>query len=206
MKKPLAIISLLCGAILIGASYNVPSEVSPAQMAAALAAWSLSFTGDVTGSGPSPVTLAMASSVNLPGAPTAATATLGTNTTQLATTAYVGAAVAAVAYTLPAATATTLGGMKGNLSLFDHTTSPVSVTIGAITVLGASVLPSISVTVTGVTAGDFVLASFNGTPPTGITLSGVQVTANNTVLVTPVATAALTLSSTSVPLNFAWMH
>lgn len=52
----------------------------------------------------------------LTGTPTAPTATAGTDTTQIATTAFVKAAVDAGAYTLPAATSTTLGGVKVSLS------------------------------------------------------------------------------------------
>ena len=110
------------------------------------------------------------------------------------------------AYTLPTATATTLGGIKSGLTFFNRTSSPISVTLGAISVLAAGVLPSVDVTVPGVSAGDFVLASYAATVPTGVTLSGVQATAANTVRVTPVATGALSASSQSVSLNFAWMH
>lgn len=110
------------------------------------------------------------------------------------------------AYTLPAATATTLGGIKSGLTLLNRTTSPVSVPIGGISVLAAGILPSVTVTVPGVVAGDFVLASYAGTPPTNITISGVQATAANTVLVTPAATAALSVGAQNLSLNFVWMR
>jgi hypothetical protein len=130
----------------------------------------------------------------------------GENSTLAASDAFVGAAVIAGTYTLPASTLTVLGGIKSNITLIGRTTSPVSVTMGSISVVGISVLPSVSVTVPGVSAGDFVLASFSGTPPTSVTIGGVQATAANTVQITPIATAALVAGSQSVPLNFVWMH
>lgn len=130
----------------------------------------------------------------------------GDATGLLASDAFVGAAVSAGAYTLPAATLTTLGGVKGNLSYFAKTASSINVTLGAISVLGISILPSVTVTVPGVTAGDFVLASFAGTVPTSITIGGVQATAANTVVITPIATAALVAGSQVVVMNFAFMH
>ena len=50
------------------------------------------------------------------GTPTAPTATTGTDTTQVATTAFVQQEITANAYTLPAATSSTLGGVKVSLS------------------------------------------------------------------------------------------
>jgi hypothetical protein len=50
------------------------------------------------------------------GTPTAPTASTGTDTTQVATTAFVQQEITANAYTLPAATSTTLGGVKVSLS------------------------------------------------------------------------------------------
>jgi hypothetical protein len=50
------------------------------------------------------------------GTPTAPTASTGTDTTQVATTAFVQQEITANAYTLPAATSTTLGGVKMSLS------------------------------------------------------------------------------------------
>lgn len=93
-----------------------------------------------------------------------------------------------------------------NLTLIQKTTSPISVPIAAISLLGAGILPSVSVTVPGVSAGDFVLTSFNGTPPTSITISAVQATVANTVLITPQATAALVVGTQNLSLNFVWMH
>jgi hypothetical protein len=56
-------------------------------------------------------TYAPLASPALTGTPTAPTATGGTNDTQIATTAFVVAAITAAAYTLPAATTSTLGGV-----------------------------------------------------------------------------------------------
>jgi hypothetical protein len=50
------------------------------------------------------------------GTPTAPTASTGTDTTQVATTAFVQQEITENAYTLPAATSTTLGGVKMSLS------------------------------------------------------------------------------------------
>ena len=50
------------------------------------------------------------------GTPTAPTASTGTDTTQVATTAFVQQEITENAYTLPAATSTTLGGVKVSLS------------------------------------------------------------------------------------------
>ena len=52
----------------------------------------------------------------LTGTPTAPTASAGTNTTQLATTAFTQQEITSNAYTLPAATSSTLGGVKVSLS------------------------------------------------------------------------------------------
>jgi len=52
----------------------------------------------------------------LTGTPTAPTATTGTDTTQVATTEFVQQEITANAYTLPAATSSTLGGVKVSLS------------------------------------------------------------------------------------------
>lgn len=91
---------------------------------------------------------------------------------------------------------------KSQATAHFKTATPVSVTIGALAVLGAGIASSTDVAVPGVLLGDFVLCSFVAAPPTNITISGCQVVAANTVRVTFAATAALTLSSTAVSLNF----
>jgi hypothetical protein len=59
---------------------------------------------------------AQKASMALTGTPTAPTATTGTDTTQIATTEFVQQEITANAYTLPAATSSTLGGVKVSLS------------------------------------------------------------------------------------------
>ena len=59
---------------------------------------------------------AQKASMALTGTPTAPTAATATNTTQIATTAFVQQEITANAYTLPAATGSTLGGVKMSLS------------------------------------------------------------------------------------------
>lgn len=140
------------------------------------------------------------------GALTVPTQAPGDTSNRTASDAFVAAAVAAGAYTLPADTLTVLGGIKGNVTLVARTSSTINVTIGAVSLLGAGVLPSISVTVSGVALGDNVSAAFSGAPPTGIAITSAQVTAANTVQITPVATTALVVSSQTVPVNFFYSH
>ena len=82
--------------------------------------------GDVAGAAP-------LASPALTGVPTAPTATGGTNSAQLATTAFVGAAVtAAGAYTLPAATASTLGGVRPDGMTIANSSGGISVVFGTV--------------------------------------------------------------------------
>ncbi len=109
-------------------------------------------------------------------------------------------------YVLPVATSTTIGGVTSGLTYFNRTTTPISVSLAAISLVQAGFLPSVTVTVPGVSKGDFVLASYAATPPANLTISGVQATAANTVVVTPVATAALNIATQNISFNFTWMH
>ena len=59
---------------------------------------------------------AQKASIALTGTPTAPTASTGTNTTQVATTAFTQQEITANAFTLPAASGSTLGGVKMSLS------------------------------------------------------------------------------------------
>ena len=66
----------------------------------------------------------------LPNGTTATTQTAGDNSTKLATTTYVATAVTNGAYTLPAATSSTLGGVKPDGSTLTNTSGALSVTYG----------------------------------------------------------------------------
>ena len=105
---------------------------------------------------------------------------------------------------LVAATLTSLGSIKANVTQIARTTNPVSASLPSISVLGLSLLPSVSVSVPGVQLGDFVQATFAAAPPTGLTITGAQATAAGTVLVTFQATQALTLAASTQSLNLAW--
>lgn len=64
------------------------------------------------------------------GTPTVPTASPGTNTTEAASTAFVQAAVTSATYTLPAATATVLGGVKPDDTTITNVSGAISVTYG----------------------------------------------------------------------------
>ncbi len=108
---------------------------------------------------------------------------------------------------LVAATLATLGSIKANVTLIQRTTTPISVNLPAISVLGLTALvATTTATVTGVQIGDAVQAVFSGVPPVGLIPTGAQVTAANTVLVTFSATQAVALAAGAQSLNFFWMR
>jgi len=77
----------------------------------------LNYTDGVTSAIQTQIdTKAPLASPALTGTPTAPTASTGTDTTQLATTAFTQQEITSNAYTLPAATSSTLGGVKVSLS------------------------------------------------------------------------------------------
>lgn len=78
---------------------------------------------DVSGAAP-------LASPTLTGTPAAPTAAGGTNTTQIATTAFVTAAISTGAYTLPTATTTVLGGVKPDNVTITNTAGAISVAYG----------------------------------------------------------------------------
>jgi hypothetical protein len=130
---------------------------------------SLTLKGNDTGAASVPVDLTISQTMTMLGAasllnpsftgvPTAPTAAPGNNTTQIATTAFVGAAISASSYVLPAATVSTLGGViVGNgLSVSSGTISAnVSSVVGR---TGAVTLSSVDLT-DGTTTGRLLFTS-----------------------------------------------
>lgn len=154
---PLATTSA-AGAVIVGSGLTVTSgTVSANVLSVAGRTGAITLTvSDVAGAAPllSPA---------FEGLPTAPTASPGTNTGQLATTAFVEAAVIASGYTLPAATSTTLGGVI--------IPSGSGLTINASGDLAANVLSvagrtgAVTLTVTDVSgAAPLLSPTFTGTP------------------------------------------
>jgi hypothetical protein len=128
-------------------------------------------------------TYAPLASPALTGTPTAPTATAGTNTTQLATTAFVTTAVANGAYSLPTASTTTLGGVK-----VDGTS--ITISSGVISASGG-----------GGSVSSFSAGSTGLTPSTAttgvVTLGGTLSAANGGTGVTSTSAIPITATSSS---------
>lgn len=146
----------------------------------------------------------------LTGTPTAPTATKGTNTTQIATTAFVQDAVqgAGGSYTLPVASSTTLGGVKP-VTKTSAMTQQVGVDAnGALYTepgSGGGGSTDISLGITGAAAGEFPKVSAvneNGAPTSWETVEGEEVTLGSGDEWVKVAETTLTKIANEIRLNF----
>ena len=141
------------------------------------------------------------------GTPAAPTASGGTNTTQIATCAFVTAAVSSVSYTLPTATASVLGGVKPDGTSITNTSGAISVTYGTAANTAAQgndsrITGALSATTAASTYAPLASPALTGTPTVPTASAGTSTTqAASTAFVGAAITAAayvLPTASTSV--------
>ena len=144
------------------------------------------LTGDVTATGPGSVAATIATSVALSGAPTAATAAPGTNTTQLATTAFVTALGALKPSIASAETITGSWTFSGTANVFGSSAAASNVSVGTgATTTGLTKTVDIgtagaSGSITNVTIGSAVVGALGTTTINSPTVAfGAAVTAIN---------------------------
>lgn len=145
----------------------------------------LSATGVVSGAGfntlLSPYALLAAPVFS--GVPTAPTATAGTNPTQLATTAFVTAAITAGTYVLPTATSTVLGGVKPDNVTIANAAGVLTVSYGTVANTAAQgndtrIVGALATTTAATTYAPLAGATFTG----GVTLTTLLITSLPTTL------------------------
>jgi hypothetical protein len=147
----------------------------------------------------------------LPNGTTATTQTAGDNSTKLATTTYVATAVTNGAYTLPAATSSTLGGVKPDGTTIANSSGAISCTTATTSQVGCAKL--------GATGGSDVYGAAAGVTPatlgvpvliaagtvtlaTGSIASGAQALPSTTTVTTTYGTAANILYTDLLGWNF----
>ena len=147
----------------------------------------------------------------MPNGTTATTQTAGDNSTKLATTTYVATAVTNGAYTLPAATSSTLGGVKPDGTTIANSSGAISCTTATTSQVGCAKL--------GATGGSDVYGAAAGVTPatlgvpvliaagtvtlaTGSIASGAQALPSTTTVTTTYGTAANILYTDLLGWNF----
>jgi hypothetical protein len=169
-----------------------PTDTSRAPLA------SPTFTGTVTIPGGASISgYALLASPTFTGTPAAPTATAGTNTTQIATTAFVTAAISAGAYVLPTATATVLGGVKPDGTTITNTSGAISVTYGTGANTAAQgndsrITGALSAATAATTYAPIASPTFTGTVtiPTGASIAGYALLLSPAFTGTPTAPTA----------------